>query len=151
MKMEREVSNVNQVEVKGIIAGDGSIILPPGVLETMGVGLGDHIQIIYGSQKPVRAENSYGRLFLSAEGFWKTECMEPPEEAEMKLPHALLEEARIPLDAELVVQTVEGAILIGAEEPLLRASKPFMAMLRLLDMTEKEAMEILEKGGFLDG
>ena len=34
--------------------------------------------------------------------------MEPPEEAEMKLPHVLLEKAGIPLDAELVVQTVEG-------------------------------------------
>ena len=30
--MEREVSNVNQ-EIKGTIASDGSIILPPGVLE----------------------------------------------------------------------------------------------------------------------
>ena len=29
--------------------------------------------------------------------------------------------------------------------------KPLRAMLRLMDMTEKEAMEILEKGGFLDG
>ena len=28
--MEREVSNVNQMEVKGTVASDGSIILPPG-------------------------------------------------------------------------------------------------------------------------
>lgn len=149
--MEREVSNVNQMEIKGTIAGDGSIILPPGVLETMGAGPGDQVQIVYESQKPVRAENSYGRLFLSVEGFRKTACMEPPEEAEMKLPHTLLEEAGIPLDAELVVQTAEGAVLIGEREPLLAARKPFYGMLRLLEMTEKEAMEILEKGGFLDG
>ena len=38
--MEREVNEMNQMEVKGTIAGDGSIILPPGVLETMGQGLG---------------------------------------------------------------------------------------------------------------
>lgn len=149
--MEREVSNVNQMEIKGTIASDGSIILPPGVLETLGKGPGDQVQIVYGSQKPVRAENSYGKLYLSAEGLQKTACMELPEEAEMKLPHALLEEAGIPLGAELVVQTVEGAILIGAEEPLIVARKPFYGMLRLLEMTEKEAMEILEKGGFLDG
>ncbi len=142
---------MNQMEVKGVIAGDGSLILPPGVLETMGAGPGDPVYLAYGSQKPVRAENSYGRLFLSAEGFWKAECMETPEEAEMKLPHVLLEKAGIPLDAELVVQTVEGAVLIGKEEPLTAARRPFYGMLRLLDMTEKEAMEILEKGGFLDG
>ena len=144
------MSNVNQ-EIKGTIASDGSIILPPGVLETMGAGPGDQVQIVYESQKPVRVENSYGKLYLSADGLQKTACMELPEEAEMKLPHALLEEAGIPLDAELVVQTVEGAVLIGAEEPLIVAGKPFYGMLRLLEMTEKEAMEILEKGGFLDG
>ena len=148
--MEREVSNVNQ-EIKGAIASDGSIILPPGVLETMGKGPGDQVQIVYESQKPVCAENSYGKLYLSADGLQKTACMELPEEAEMKLPHALLEEAGIPLGAELVVQTVEGAVLVGAEEPLTAARKPFYGMLRLLEMTEKEAMEILEKGGFLDG
>lgn len=38
--MEREVSDVSQMEVKGSIASDGSIILPPGVVETMGQGRG---------------------------------------------------------------------------------------------------------------
>ena len=141
--MEREVSNVNQMEVKRTVASDGSIILPPGVLEALGKGPGD--------QKSVRAENSYGKLYLSAEGLRKTACMELPEEAEMKLPHALLEEAGIPLDAELVVQAMEGAVLIGEREPLSVVRRPFYGMLRLLEMTEKEAMEILEKGGFLDG
>ena len=118
--MEREVSNVNQ-EIKGTIASDGSIILPPGVLETMGKGPGDQVRIVYGSQKSVRAENSYGKLYLSAEGLRKTACMELPEEAEMKLPHALLEEAGIPLDAELVVQAMEGAVLIGRKSDYLSA------------------------------
>ena len=149
--MEREVSNVNQMEVKGTVASDGSIILPPGVLEALGKGPGDQVRIVYGSQKSVRAENSYGKLYLYAEGLRKTACMELPEEAEMKLPHALLEEAGIPLDAELVVQAMEGAVLIGEREPLSVVRRPFYGMLRLLEMTEKEAMEILEKGGFLDG
>lgn len=127
------------IEVSGTVAQDGSVILPPGVLETMGAGPGDQVCITCESLQTVRAENSYGRFFLSAEGFRKTECME------------LSGEAGIPLDAELVVRTVEGAVLMGAEEPLAVVRKPFYGMLRLLDMTEKEAMEILEKGGFLDG
>ena len=139
------------IRIKGTVARDGSIILPPGVLETMGAAPGEPVQIVCELRQPVRAENSYGRFFLSAEGFRKAECMELPEEAEMKLPHALLEEAGIPLDAELVIQTVKGAVLIGEKEPLSVVSTPFYGMLRLLDMTEKEAMEILRKGGFLDG
>lgn len=137
--------------IKGTVAGDGSIILPPGVLETMGAAPGGPVQIICELRQPVRAENSYGRSFLSAEGLRKTECMELPGEAEMKLPHVLLEEAGIPLDAELVIQTVKGAVLIGEKEPLSVVSTPFYGMLRMLDMTEKEAMDILRKGGFLDG
>ncbi len=46
---------------------------------------------------------------------------------------------------------MEGAVLIGEREPLSVVRRPFYGMLRLLEMTEKEAMEILEKGGFLDG
>lgn len=145
------MADVRWIEVSGTVAQDGSIILPPGVLETMGAGPGDQVCITCESLQPVRAENSYGRFFLSAEGFRKTECMELSGEAELKIPHALLREAGIPLDAELVVRTVEGAVLMGAEEPLAVVRKPFYGMLRLLDMTEKEAMEILEKGGFLDG
>ena len=34
METGREVDDMNQMEVKGAIAGDGSLILPPGVLET---------------------------------------------------------------------------------------------------------------------
>ena len=49
------------------------------------------------------------------------------------------------------VKAGDTAVLIGKEEPLTAARRPFYGMLRLLDMTEKEAMEILEKGGFLDG
>ena len=86
----------------------------------------------HGGQKRIRKKRSVG-------------------EAELKIPHALLREAGIPLDAELVVRTVEGAVLMGAEEPLAVVRKLFYGMLRLVDMTEKEAMEILEKGGFLDG
>lgn len=133
------MADVGWIEVSGTVAQDGSVILPPGVLETMGAGPGDQVCITCESLQTVRAENSYGRFFLSAEGFRKTECME------------LSGEAGIPLDAELVVRTVEGAVLMGAEEPLAVVRKPFYGMLRLLDMTEKEAMEILEKGGFLDG
>lgn len=150
MGMGKGEAKMNRVEVKGNIAQDGSVILPPGVLETIGAKPGDCVQIAYVSERPVHAENSYGELFLSPAGIWKMECREPAEEAQMKIPHELLEEAGIPLDAELAVQTVPGVILIGEKEPLVIVKNPFYGMLKLLEMSEKEAMEILRKGGFLD-
>ncbi len=138
------------MKVKGMVAGDGSILLPPGVLESMDAVPGGTVCVFCQIRQPVRAENRYAASFLSEERLWKAECMET-EEARIRLPHALLEEAGIPLDAKLVIRTLEGAVLIGEKDPLPVISGPFYGMLRLLDMTEKEAMDILRKGGFLNG
>lgn len=138
------------MKIKGTVAGDGSILLPPGVLESMDGVPGGTVCVFCEIRQPVQAENRYVASFLSEDRLWKAECMETGE-AKIRLPHALLEEAGIPLDAKLVIRTLEGAILIGEKDPLSVASGPFYGMLRLLDMTEKEAMDILRKGGFLNG
>lgn len=62
------MADVRWMEVSGTVAQDGSVILPPGVLETMGAGPGDEVFITCGSLQPVRAENSYGRFFSLRRG-----------------------------------------------------------------------------------
>ena len=56
------------IETKGRIAEDGSIILPPGVLETMCITTGDPVHLAYLSHHPVKQMNSYGEFFLTKEG-----------------------------------------------------------------------------------
>lgn len=138
------------MKIRGTVAGDGSILLPPGVLESMDAVPGGTVCVFCQIRQPVRAENRYEVSFLSEERLWKAECMETGE-ARIQIPHVFLEKAGIPLGAELVIRTMEGAILVGEKDPLPVVSGPFYGMLRLLDMTEKEAMDILRKGGFLDG
>lgn len=138
------------MKIRGTVAGDGSILLPPGVLESMEAVPGGTVSVFCEIRKPVQTENRYAASSLSEERLWKAECMETGE-ARIRLPHVFLEKAGIPLGAELVIRTVEGAILVGEKDPLPVVSGPFYGMLRLLDMTEKEAMDILRKGGFLDG
>ena len=63
METGREVDDMNQMEVKGAIAGDGSLILPPGVLETMGAEPGDWFQILVTTKlsQRVLCSNDSGR------------------------------------------------------------------------------------------
>ena len=133
-----------------MVAGDGSILLPPGVLESMDAVPGGTVCVFCQIRQPVRAENRYAASFLSEERLWKAECMET-EEARIRLPHALLEEAGIPLDAKLVIRTLEGAVLIGEKDPLPVISGPFYGMLRLLDIdVYKRQMQEYGKSGLAE-
>ena len=107
------------IETKGRIAKDGSILLPPGMLESMGVETGDTVHLAYLSHHPVKQLNSYGEFFISKEGIdYVSEPVEAPESAELSVPHALLECAGISLDSDLDIQCGDGMIVIsGSDAP----------------------------------
>lgn len=64
------------VEIKGSIAADGSILLPPSVLESMGVDIGDTVHLAYLSHHPVKQLNEK----------WVNESGDAPAQSpEMKL------------------------------------------------------------------
>lgn len=109
------------IKTKGRIAEDGSITLPPGVLETMCVTAGDTVHLAYLSHHPVKQINSYGEFFLTKDGIDNvSEPVEAPESAELSVPHALLEAAGIPLDDDLDIRCDDGAIIIGSADPVKR-------------------------------
>ncbi|MFR2486370.1 MAG: hypothetical protein ACLTAC_23960, partial [Hungatella sp.] len=72
------------------------------------------------------------------------------EEAELVIPHDLLEAAHIPLDAGLVVQMVPGAILIGDEDPMEVVRGPLLEILSLFGISEEEVNQAIEEGGYYD-
>lgn len=110
------------VEIKGSIAKDGSIVLPPGVLETMGVTIGDTVHLAYLSHHPVKQLNSYGEFFITKEGIdCVSEPVEAPETAELSVPHALLEATNIGLDDDLDITIGDGCIVLGSSNPPRRA------------------------------
>lgn len=82
------------IETKGRVAEDGSIILPPGVLETMCITTGDPVHLAYLSHHPVKQINNYGEFFLTKEGIdHVSKPVETPESAELsvvQLPPQLL-------------------------------------------------------------
>lgn len=105
------------IEIKGSISEDGSIILPPGVLETMCMSVGDTVHLAYLSHHPVKRINSYGEFFITKEGVDHVgEPVEAPDTTALSVPHALLEAAGIPLDSDLDIECGEGVIIIAGSE-----------------------------------
>ena len=123
------------------MAEDGSLVLPPGALEEIGVKSGDLVHL------------SCWKMGLPGENdFLKREREEEhqAEEAELVIPHDLLEAAHIPLDAGLVVQMVPGAILIGDEDPMEVVRGPLLEILSLFGISEEEVNQAIEEGGYYD-
>ena len=137
------------VETKGKIAENGSIILPTGVLENMCVEAGDTVSLAYLTHYPTKAINSYGEFFISKDGInHLEEPVESSEQAELQIPHALLEAAGIPLEGDLDIRCVPGAILIGNNDPLFTVNQPLLSMLSAVGIPMDEIYAALAEGGY---
>lgn len=141
---------MKRVKINGRVAEDGSIILPPGVLESLDAQPGSLVNMEYVPHHPVRADNGYETVFLVEEEKHQAVVVADEEPAELVIPHSLLEEAHIPLEAGLVIQTVPGAILIGNEDPMASVHAPLLEILSLLGISEDEVYEAIEEGGYYD-
>jgi len=135
------------IETKGRIADNGSIILPPGVLETMCVTVGDAVHLAYLSHHPVKQINSYGEFFLTKDGVDNiSEPVEVPESAELSVPHSLLEAAGIPLDDDLDIRCEDGAIIIGSANPVRQLPSQLMELFDNLGVSHDTIRCVLEGG-----
>lgn len=135
------------IETKGRIADNGSIVLPPGVLETMCVTAGDSVHLAYLSHHPVKQINSYGEFFLTKNGIdHVTEPMEALESAELSVPHVLLMAAGIPLDDDLDIRCEDGAIIISSANPLKQMPLQLMELFDSLGVSHDTIRCVLEGG-----
>ena len=134
---------MTNIFVNGRMAEDGSLVLPPGAREELGVKSGDLVHLSCWKMG-LPGEND----FLKRER--EEEHQAEEEEAELVIPHDLLEAAHIPLDAGLVVQMVPGAILIGDEDPMEVVRGPLLEILSLFGISEEEVNQAIEEGGYYD-
>lgn len=136
------------IETRGAVAADGSIVLKPGVLETMEVQPGDTICLTYLGDKSIQAANSYSHVLLTKDGVESiTEPFDPADEPELCLPHTLLEAAEIPLDGELSIQCLPGMIVIGNADPLDLVPPGLMKLFEELGVDPDTVRAVLMEGG----
>ena len=135
------------IETKGRIADNGSVVLPPDVLETMCVTAGDTVHLAYLSHHPVKEINSYGEFFLTKDGIdHVTEPVEALESAELSVPHVLLEAAGIPLDDDLDIRCEDGAIIISSADPVKQLPPQLMELFDSLGVSHDTIRCVLEGG-----
>lgn len=135
------------VEIKGRIAADGSILLPPSVLESMGMAIGDMVHLAYLSHHPVKQINSYGEFFITKDGINHVgEPVEVPDTAELSIPHALLEAAGIPLDGDLDITVGNGCIVIGSDDPVCQLPPQLLELFTDLGISTETVRSVLEGG-----
>lgn len=72
----------------------------------------------------------------------------------LSIPNVMLEAAGIPPgippDSDLIVEILPGVLLIGAEQPLWQANRPYLKLFDDLGIEPEEVTAILEKGGYFD-
>ena len=137
---------MRNVKINGRVAEDGSIILPPGVLESMCLNPGNLVTLEFAPTSPVKEANGYGPRFQVETGGCETDIIADEEEAALVVPHDLLNYAHIPMDTGLVVQTIPGAILIGDTDPMAAVQAPLLEILSLFGISEEEAYKAIEEG-----
>ena len=130
--------------------GGWSIILPPGVLESMCLNPGNLVSLEFAPTSLAKEANGYGPWFQVETGNCEMDIIADEETAELVVPHDLLNDAHIPMDAGLVVQTIPGAILIGDTDPMAAVQAPLLEILSLFGISEKEAKKAIEEGGYYD-
>ena len=68
----------------------------------------------------------------------------------LSIPNVMLEAAGIPPDSDLIVEILPCVLLIGAEQPLWQANRPYLKLFDDLGIEPEEVTAILEKGGYFD-
>lgn len=138
---------MRNVKINGRVAEDGSIILPPGVLESMCLNPGNLVTLEFAPTSPVKEANGYGPRFQVETGGCETDIIADEEEAALVVPHDLLNDAHIPMDTGLVVQTIPGAILIGDTDPMAAVQAPLLEILSLLGYLRRKRTRQSKKEG----
>ena len=102
------------------------------------------------ASQSVKEANGYGPRFQVETGICETDIIAYEEGNQLVVPHDLLNDAHIPMDAGLVVQTIPGAILIGDTDPMAAVQAPLLEILSLFGISEEEAYKAIEEGGYYD-
>ena len=72
---------MKNMKINGRVAEDGSIILPPGVLESMCLNPGNLVTLEFAPTSPVKEANGYGPRFQVETGICETDIIADEEEA----------------------------------------------------------------------
>lgn len=114
---EKEENPLKIIELTCTIDKQGGLKIPAHILREMGITSGDSVRLAYLSGGEAGdSRNTYRELMVTPSGIAAAmgEC--EPDSGEFQIPAELLAAAHIPLDSDISITCVDGAIIIGEAE-----------------------------------
>ena len=122
------------VETTYTINKGGGLKIPSTDLKAMGLNAGEHIRVAYLSRDGIHNDNR--EFLLSGESI----AEDGGEEAQISIPAALMEQAKIPQDADLQIVCGDGCIVIMRDSAL--SIDELTAVLSALETAEELATQM---------
>jgi len=139
---------MKMIEMQSIVDGQGQLTVPAQLLKDMGLVPGDTVKLAYISSSTDSIHNIYKEFVLTPHG---VAALKDDEDAELTLPHELLEAAEIPLDSDLEIVCARGTVVILQADLLDSLPDELRELFDDLGIHPDTVREVMRSGGVSDG
>jgi Fe2+ transport system protein FeoA len=139
---------MKMIEMQSVVDGQGHLTVPAQILEDMGLVPGDSVKLAYISNSADSIRNTFKEFVLTPDG---VAALEDDEDAELTLPHELLEAEEIPVDSNLEIVCAKGAVVILQADLLDSLPDDLRELFNDLGIHPDTVREVMRNGGVSDG
>lgn len=139
---------MKMIEMQSVVDEQGQLTIPAQILKDMGLASGDTVKLAYISNSADSIRNTFKEFVLTPDG---VAALQDDEDAELTLPHELLEAAEIPVDSDLEIICAKGAVIIWQVDLLDSLPDDLRELFDDLDIHPDTVREVMRNGGVSDG
>lgn len=139
---------MKMIEIQSTVDKQGQLTVPAQLLRDMGLISGDTVKLAYISSSADSIRNTFKEFVLTPDGI---AALEDDQDAELTLPHELLEAAEIPVDSDLEIVCAKGAVVILEADLLDSLPDELRELFADLDIHPDTVREVMRSGGVSDG
>lgn len=139
---------MKMIEIQGVADNQGQLAIPAQLLREMGIASGDTVKLACISNPRGSICNTFKEFVLTADGI---AALKDEGDAEITLPHKLLEAADIPVDSDLEIICARGAVVILEADLLDILPDDLRELFNDLGIRPDTVREVMRSGGVADG
>lgn len=139
---------MKMIEFQSTVDEKGRLAVPQQLLGKMGLASGDRVKLTCVILPAGSKHSAFKEFVLTANGI---AALEDVNDAELTLPHALLEAADIPVDSDLEIICGSGAVVILEADLLDALPDDMRELFDELGIHPEVVREVMRNGGVIDG
>lgn len=136
------------IEIQSVVDKQGQLTIPAQLLREMGLVSGDTVKLACISNPSGSICNTFKEFVLTADSI---AALKDEGDAEITLPHKLLEAADIPVDSDLEIICTSGAVVILETDLLDTLPDDLRELFDDLGIHPDIVREVMRSGGAADG